>query len=231
MSKQLYVWDLHGTLEQGNEIAVVEISNCILEDFRYAQRFTHEMGIELYGLKWHEYFRALIPHISDKAAYELQDACFALSELDTEIQTRCISRTPRAGAVLTEIGKHQRQVLISNTRPETLPIFVKHLHLESHFPLGTYIAVDNHAKVRSDTKSAAVRKLLDKENYDEVIVIGDSSSDMQLAREIEAFGILYNHPYLPRKSLAADLYTSDLRDVLRGLSRQTLPQVKGGERQ
>jgi len=210
---QLYVWDLHGTLERGNEQAVVELSNRVLQDFGLPYRFTPKMGVDLYGLKWHQYFRSLIPDISDQLAYELQEACFKLSLHDTEIQLRSIRRTPHAARVLDMIGRCQEQVLVSNTREDTLPLFLHRLGLNRYFAPGRYMAVDNHS-ASGATKTAVVLEILAKAHYDEVIVIGDSESDMQMARAVNAVGVLFNHPYLRRKRCAADCYTSDLRDVL-----------------
>lgn len=44
---KLFVWDFHGVLEKGNEGAVLEISNKILGDFRYKERFrdTHKVKV------------------------------------------------------------------------------------------------------------------------------------------------------------------------------------------
>ena len=39
---KLFVWGLHGTLEQGNEDAAIEVSNLALEQHGYKQRFKPE---------------------------------------------------------------------------------------------------------------------------------------------------------------------------------------------
>ena len=76
---KLFVWDLHGTLEQGNERAVIEMSNKILEAFGYSQRFNEDHIFELYGLKWHQYFEHLLPCEPADRHFELQAACFEFS--------------------------------------------------------------------------------------------------------------------------------------------------------
>lgn len=57
----LVVWDFHGTLERGNEYAVLETSNDVLEQWGYSERFTEEDAIRLYGLKWQAYFADIPP--------------------------------------------------------------------------------------------------------------------------------------------------------------------------
>ena len=47
---KLFVWDLHGVLEKGNEIALLEISNIILKKFGYLEKFSIEDCIKLNGL-------------------------------------------------------------------------------------------------------------------------------------------------------------------------------------
>jgi len=59
---KLFIWDLHGTLEQGNERAAIDMSNQILERFGYRERFSDEDVFKLYGLKWFQYFEYLLPH-------------------------------------------------------------------------------------------------------------------------------------------------------------------------
>ncbi len=53
---KLFVWDFHGTLEKGNEYAVLEMSNIILEKHGHKERFTELQCRELYGKKWYEFF-------------------------------------------------------------------------------------------------------------------------------------------------------------------------------
>ena len=59
---KLFVWDFHGTLEKGNELAVLEISNLILKKHDYKERFLESQCRELYGEKWFEYFEYLLPN-------------------------------------------------------------------------------------------------------------------------------------------------------------------------
>lgn len=55
---KLFVWDFHGVLEQGNEDAVLVISNQILHNFGYTEQFTPAQNRQLYGRKWYEYYTA-----------------------------------------------------------------------------------------------------------------------------------------------------------------------------
>ena len=57
---KLFTWDLHGTLEYGNDRVVIDIGNQVLADHGYAQRFTYADSRALYGRPWTEYFRWLL---------------------------------------------------------------------------------------------------------------------------------------------------------------------------
>ena len=60
MGIKLFTLDFHGTLEQGTEHAVREVSNLVLADFGYDERFTPEDVDHCYGMKWCQYFAYLL---------------------------------------------------------------------------------------------------------------------------------------------------------------------------
>ena len=213
MGKKLFVWDLHGTLECGNELAVIKLSNEVLAYRGYPERFRDDEAITLYGLKWHQYFKYLLPREEQHVWFSLQEDCFLLSEKEVEIQASYMYPTPESHDVLKSISAVHDQILISNTRPRTLHVFMKKLELDEFFPSGKYFAVDGHTDHRA-TKVDVLKEYLSEKSFDEVVVIGDSRTDMALGSELGAYRILYNHPYLNRKDFETDMYTSDLRDVL-----------------
>lgn len=213
MGKKLFVWDLHGTLECGNELAVIKLSNEVLSYRGYAERFREDEAIRLYGQKWYEYFRYLLPNEEQHVWFSLQEDCFLLSETELDIQASYMSPTPESHDVLKAISVSHRQILISNTRPGTLRVFMDKLGLDQFFCEGEYFAVDGHTDHRK-TKVEVLNDYLQGKRFKEIVVIGDSRTDMSLGSAVGAYRILYNHPYLKRKDIDADTYTSDLRDVL-----------------
>jgi hypothetical protein len=54
---KLVVWELHGTLEEGSDRAVIDMSNIVLERHGYAQRLSYADSQHVSGRKWHEYFQ------------------------------------------------------------------------------------------------------------------------------------------------------------------------------
>jgi phosphoglycolate phosphatase-like HAD superfamily hydrolase len=212
---KLFVWDLHGTLEKGNERAVIDISNEVLESFGYEVRFAYDDAVTLYGRKWHEYFSWLLPTELKGRRMELQDACFKLSEVDTEIQCRWLSVTDHAGEVLSTIAARHKQILISNTRAANLDIFLKTLALEEFFSAGSAFAVDNHGDGATQTKRSALQEYLSMNpDFDEIVFVGDSPSDMTLTEVAGGTTYLYAHPEFPFRNCEADFRIRDLRSVL-----------------
>lgn len=211
---KLFVWDLHGTLEKGNDRAVIDISNHALSRFGYEPRFSYDDGRALYGLKWYEYFEWLIPSLTHEESKRLQEACFEISELDVEIQLRWLEPTDYALEVLSKVGSQHRQIIVSNTRPANLSVFLRVLGLDTYFATDSAFAVNKHDRNAANSKSDVVDGFIKQYGpYDETIVIGDSRSDMRLA-ELGATTFLYAHPGFEFPDCPADHHIRDLRLVL-----------------
>jgi phosphoglycolate phosphatase-like HAD superfamily hydrolase len=212
---KLFVWDLHGTLEYGNHRTVVDISNEVLAQHGYRERFSYADGERLYGLKWFEYFIWLLGEESHERAMELQDACFQLSETDHELQVRWMEPTPHALGVLAEIGRQHDQILISNTRAKTLEVFLRALGLEKFFPDGRAFAVDQHTRYAARTKIDVLGEFLrNGHQYEQLVIIGDSPSDMRLKDVSGGLTCLFAHPDFEFRDCPADHRIRDLRAVL-----------------
>jgi FMN phosphatase YigB (HAD superfamily) len=214
---KLFVWDLHGTLEQGNEDASIEISNRVLASFGYVQRFTDADSFRLYGLKWYQYFEFLLPDEPTDTHIALQAASFALSNSPEgiEIVTRHMKPSQNAIKALQGVARDHEQVLISNTVPESLPVYINALQLHDYFDGHNAIAVNQHARDAKRTKYDALSEYVRGKEFDGFIVIGDSATDMELAQQAGATGYLYAHVGYPFRSDLGDYKIHDLADVLR----------------
>jgi len=88
------------------------------------------------------------------------------------------------------------------------------LGMEGHFSASNAFAVDQHAKDAKRTKVDVLKEYLISKPFDELVVIGDSPSDMVLAETVGARGYLYAHVGTPFREANAYHKTHDLRDVL-----------------
>lgn len=211
----LVVWDFHGVLEMGNEYAVTEMSNTILSNNGYSKRFTDEQVKKLYGKKWWQYFKYLLPEESNNTWMNLQSDCFKYNTEHPEIIAKYIILTPGALEVIELIkSKGLDQIIISNTNTESLPLFLKAVGLIDHFSNDHAFAVDNQINL-SQTKNQVLRKYLKNKIYERIIIIGDSLGDMALKSVAGGTTFLYTHPGLIHRDCEADYKIHDLREVLK----------------
>ena len=218
MRMKLFVWDLHGTLEKGNEDAVIELSNMALEQLGHAERLTTEDSQRLYGLKWYEYFAQLLPDESHERHVELQALSFELSDKNVDLIARYMRPSTHAHEVLERLQEsHHKQILISNTIPTTVPLFVGALNMERFFTVENAFSVNAHAKEALRCKEDALDEYLVGKKFDEIIVIGDSATDLRLAEHAGATSYLYAHPGYKFRADGGDHRIHDLREVLKSL--------------
>ncbi len=215
---RLFVWDLHGTLERGNENAVKEISNKALASLGYTERLSLKDCQRLYGEKWFKYFEYLLPNEIYEKHLQLQSTAIDISNERPDIIRKYVRPTHHAHKVLEEISDSiHNQILISNTNPESLEMFLETLAIRRFFCReGTY-AINGYERKLQRSKEEALREHLEGKNYDKIIIIGDTARDMGLIKVAGGTTYLYTHPNKRFQSCEADYYIRDLREVLREL--------------
>lgn len=217
--KKLFVWDFHGTLERGNDSAVWKMSNIILEEFGFKQRLTQKQCLYLSGRKWFEYFKYLMPQESEATWLELQEACFKYSDKHPEIIAKYIRPTPYVHMVLKAIDKKWSQILISNTKPTSLKIYIKAIGIKKYFWPDKFFAVDGHGiRNRLRNKRKILKGYLKRHGYDRLVVIGDSPKDVKIASVIPgSVRYLFMRKGRNFRICKADFRIRDLRQVLQEL--------------
>ena len=201
-------------LEKDNELAVLETTNIVLEKFGYKKRMTRKECLELYGKKWWEYFEYLLPDKKQGIWMKLQRECVEIGLNDLEIIARNIRISDFAKEVLERIGEKHEQILISNSNPKSMDMFLKVVGLETYFKGGENVfAVNAHQIDKMRNKKEVLDEFLEGKMFEQVITIGDSPSDMELGN----VRYLYTHPGKKHREAEADYKIHDLRDVLREL--------------
>jgi phosphoglycolate phosphatase-like HAD superfamily hydrolase len=217
MAVKLFVWDFHGVLEKDNEKAVKEISNIILRRAGFSEQLTDQQNEEYLGLKWYEYFERLLPNITKEKCLELQAACLEYHEADPSILAKNIKPNDYATVVLETIASlgHQ-QIIISNTRQNDLIWFLETVGMKKFFKEEHIIGVNAHQT--HDTKTDALKDFISDKKFDEIVVIGDSESDLELGRAVNAVTYFYRHPNRKHhKTNNADFVINDLRDIFHNI--------------
>ncbi|MFH1631836.1 MAG: HAD hydrolase-like protein [bacterium] len=215
---KLFVWDFHGVLEKGNEKAAIEISNMTLERFGYKERFSFEDVERMYGLKWYQYFERLLPHESTERCMEISDACFDKQINNLDIIGKHMEPNDHVHDVLEAIERSDHdQIVISNTNPESMEMFLSGVGVQDYFSDGRAVAVDAHTPETRKSKAEMLAEYLADKEYDHIVTIGDSPKDVALTSVAGGTSYLYAHPWRSHKDCEADYRINDLREVLREL--------------
>lgn len=216
---KLFVWDFNGTLEKGTEKSVIKITNEVLKKFSYSRIMTAEECDLLWGKKWVDFFRFLLPSEPEEKLMELQQECFRLSDIQWQEFEHNIKPVPHAKDVLDAIAKKHEQIVISNIRTTNIRNFLDAAGIGAYFPDGNAIAIDSHT-YPNRTKASALKEFLEGKGFEKVVVIGDTPEDINMSSVIEDLGIpavsyLYAHPQKDFLDCDADYKIRDLREVLR----------------
>ena len=213
---KLFVWDFHGTLEQGNERAVLEITNQVLASFGHSKRLSEKDCYRLYGVNWYEYFAHVLPQEPLEYHLQLQEAAFLLSNHHPEILARHTRPNRHAYDVLQSIAAAgHEQVVISNTLPESLDLFLQAVAMKPYFPNGQALAVNSHDPQPARTKLDVLEEFLVGREYQGIVSIGDSPKDVELASVHGGVSYLYTHYGRPFRECNAQHRIRDLREVLK----------------
>ena len=165
------------------------------------------------GLKWFEYFKYLLPEESHESHLKLQERCFYISETKSDIILDYIKPNDYAHQVLSKIMKQHKQILISNTASSHLKIFLNSVEMEKYFPKGFSFGIGAHTN--NKTKIRCLEKFLENKEFENIIIIGDSKSDMNLKYVAGGISYLYAHPEKPFRACDADYKINDLREILK----------------
>lgn len=214
---KLFVWDLHGVLEEGNEKAVEWCTNLVLEREGIDERISLDEVKTLYGRKWFEFFQYL--GLPREECFRLQERAFELSGEYVKEWGKLVTPTRYAHEVLAGIHLNgQDQILISQTNSNGLKNFLDILELDGFFPSEKAFAADAHQTIK--TKRDILEGYLKGKEYEKVISIGDSPGDIELAGYVHnGVSILYAHPgrVFRRSNWCKAREIRDLRDVLKEL--------------
>lgn len=187
----LFVWDFHGVLETGNEHAVLEVSNNVLEFLGYKKRFIIDDIHKLYGKKWWEYFEYLLPDEPREKHLGIQDICFSDRFNDPAIIAKHIRASENSHQVLEKILKAgHSQILISNTTEKGLKIFLESTKMSGLFPDGVFAACGHSAL--GNPKKAVLEKFLENRHFEKIVIVGDSPEDMKLSEVAGGVRYLYS---------------------------------------
>lgn len=143
----------------------------------------------------------------------LQTACFNFAEQHLEVLAKHIKPNDHVVQVLQAVKKAGHdQVVVSNTRQSDLEWFMQATGVQAYFTKRKILGVNAHQKLGS--KRDALQHYLRNKNFEAIIIIGDSKSDIDLAELAGGTTYFYKHPHIEFvKNIQADYLMSDLRKV------------------
>lgn len=215
---KLFVWDFHGVLEKDNDRGLVDYLNMALASHGHEERFDYEEVKRLYGKRIYDFFVDRLPHLPPHQHQKLLET-FLKHQVDFSIVHKYIKPTEHAHHVVETIGRKHKQVVISSTQNHLLPKFLDAVQIRHHFPRGHAVATDIPKKKLHTPKKEILKRYLAKQAYDDIVIIGDSPSDIELTSVAGGTAYLYSHPHLPFRDCLPDCQPhyriNDLREVLR----------------
>ena len=212
---KLFVWDFHGVLEKGNENAVFEVSNKILEQSGYKERFTVEENLRLYGQKWYQYFEYLLPYETTKKHLQLQKMCVEFGNKYPSVIQSFIKPNDYAHEVLEKTQTKHKQILVSNMSKASLFRFMNAVGVTKFFSRGKAFAINSHQVKLEKGKSEVLRDFLNGRNFDYIVVIGDKPEDVEMKSVAGGVSYLYSHPGRDFPNCDADYRINCLKEVLK----------------
>jgi phosphoglycolate phosphatase-like HAD superfamily hydrolase len=202
----LFIWDFHGVLEKDNELAVLEVTNRVLEEFGHDVRATLADINRMYGLRWGDYYRRLVPVIGDS---EVEEMVLRSRELGRPAASRHAKPQDHAVAVLKEIReKGHRNVVISNTAQGDLEFFMDLVgvlcYIDEAHGTGWGLEIG---------KAEVIKRYASGGDYRKIVVIGDTERDIDAGLSADALTYLFR-PRGHDVGTNAHKTINDLREVL-----------------
>lgn len=210
---KLFVWDFHGVLEKYNEYAVKEVSELVLREFGLRRPVTVQECLDLYGKKWGEYFRHFAPESEQEAIHQMVDMAVDIG-LKGDIIRKHIKPNDYAHQVLETISQNgHKNLVMSNSTPEALELFLDAVGMSDMFDYKH--GADHHRENAHEKNSKEIwlMQFLEKNQFEKVIVIDDAFMGIEMGRNVGAVTYLFSRNGF-NKTIKADHYISDLRDIL-----------------
>lgn len=204
----LFVWDYHGTLERGNESAVLELSNMALQAAGFSERLTASQATLLCGQPWIKYFATVLPDQPADVHKSLYRDVLAIDTAQPQVKAKHIRANDDSHAVLGAIAAAgHSQVIISHCND--IAVFLRLTGMERYFPPGHHFST--HATLPSQSKQQLFDAYLHGKRFDRIILIGDSPADLVLSPHDKEY--LYAHPGIPMRDAPTER-TIKIRNLL-----------------
>jgi phosphoglycolate phosphatase-like HAD superfamily hydrolase len=210
----LFIWDFHGVLEKDNEFAVQEVVNRILPEFGINRKATVEECLMLYGRKWADYYKFFAPDADEDTIHNMVLRSTEIS-INEKIALKYIKATEFAHDVIKEISsKGHINLVMSNSSGEALDYFLESVNMQDIFDHKFGADIHRKSEYGKDTKTEFLKKFLNENKFDKVILIDDMEQAIEMGLKFNAVTFRF-HRNSEKPSSKAHFVINDLREVLK----------------
>jgi hypothetical protein len=135
-----------------------------------------------------------------------------MSNSQPDIIARHIQKTDHILDILEAIKQKHAQILISNTKPESLRWYISVLDLGAYFNDENTFAVDGHSKQPAKTKRDILQAFLKDKKFESIIIISDNIKDRAMSDIANSKFIQYRHTEM-KTSESSQI--NDIREIMK----------------
>ena len=220
LTKKLFAWDFHGTLEMGTEVGFAQILRKIARKINYKTTISLSQVRKHYGISVLDYLRQFFPTLSNEEIYKLRE--FVRDTQNRKHIEKYIKPAPYAHEVLSGIKAAGHKNMVVSTSSHTHIIrFLEVVGVIDYFD--EISGIDRHALEGefyiAKEKAKAINQFARKHKIESknIVVIGDREGDIDAGIILGAKTYQYIAPDLPHVATGADFKIYDLREILREL--------------
>jgi len=209
----LLVSDLHGTLIDCNEAAVVEATNYALEKHGRKERVDIEYCKMKQGEPWANYFRLKCP---DASKAEIRRMVEDAKEFGLKIYPNYVKPMAHTLEVLSEIKRRGDTIVtISSTTYNAFDGYLEFIGIKEFVDHKIGITKEQEGNDNFDVvgyKSEKLKEFLNGKMFEKKAMVGDSELDARVGKRVGLTTFFFNRE--GRKLEKADKNITDLRDLL-----------------
>ena len=187
-AKSLYIWDFHDTLETGTLFIITEIANTILKEHGSIIQYEPNELAALPSFSWNTFFQKHFPEKTSEEISRIAETAYDSDRFAHLSKKHSVARE-HALEVLDRIQRAGgTNIVISHSRNDRLKTYIEQIGAMP-FIKASYGVDDGTVTSKSDVllkKTQAAKSVIAEGSYDVVYAVGDSESDFNMARAIQA---------------------------------------------
>ncbi len=187
-AKPLYIWDFHDTLETGTLYVITNIANILLQEHGSSTQYLPQELAALPSFSWNTFFQKHFPEKTPAQIAQIAEAAYD-SDRFSYLSKKYSTAREHALEVLQRIQQAGgTNVVISHSRHDRLKTYVDMIGITPYISV-CYGVDDGTVTSKFDVllkKTTVAKRLIAEGSYDVVYAVGDSESDFNMARAIQA---------------------------------------------